>query len=204
MCRDRSRPFDGVTACQECVSANLCPRCAALVQPTARIQLLDLQADPLAPKADTLARRFPACWVQPLGFLRVGARPTLEAYRGLAGWTCQTSLETGPSDSSPLEAVGSSPRLPARQLPHKTKARRALHRMALAGTVPLLAWIPSPVTERRTGRNVPADAGAARRVTRSLSSAYAPTRWLTRPAEPHLPRTDSAALTMLMFGFFPQ
>jgi hypothetical protein len=68
--------------------------------------------------------------------------------------------------------------------------------MAFAGTVPLLARIPSPVTEPRTGRNVPADAGAARRICA--------TRWLTRPAKPHLPRTASAALTMLMFGFFPQ
>jgi hypothetical protein len=42
-------------------------------------------------------------------------------------------------------------------MPHKTKAKRALHRMAIAGTVPLLARIPSPVTERRNGRNVPAD-----------------------------------------------
>ena len=42
---------------------------------------------------------------------------------------------------------------------HKTKAKRALHRMAFAGTVPLLARIPSPVTKPRTGRNVPADAG---------------------------------------------
>jgi len=55
--------------------------------------------------------------------------------------TCQTSLETGLSDSSPHEAVGSSPRLP-----RKTKAKRALHRMAFVGTVPLLARIPSPVT----------------------------------------------------------
>ena len=52
-----------------------------------------------------------------------------------------------------MQAVRSSPRRP-----RKTKARRALHRMALAGTVPLLARIPSPVTERRTGGNVPADA----------------------------------------------
>ena len=49
-------------------------------------------------------------------------------------------------------------------------AKRALHRMAFAGTVPLLARIPSPVTEPRTGRNVPADAGAARRGTLNLSS----------------------------------
>ena len=57
-----------------------------------------------------------------------------------------------------MQAVRSSPRRP-----RKTKARRALHRMALAGTVPLLAKIPSPVTERRTGGNVPAD--AAQRAT---------------------------------------
>src|SRR5207237_9670272 len=81
----------------------------------------------------------------------------------LAG-PCQTSSETGLWGSSPHEAASSSP------IPHKTKARRALHRMALAGTVPLLARIPSPVTEPRTGSNVPADAGAARQVTRRLSS----------------------------------
>src|SRR5436190_11386659 len=66
MCRDRRWSFDCVTACQGCASASLCPRCAALVQPSAKTWLLDLRADPLAPKADTLARRFPACWVQPL------------------------------------------------------------------------------------------------------------------------------------------
>jgi hypothetical protein len=141
ICRDRRWSFACVTACQGCVLANLCPRCAALVQPSAKIQLLDLRADPLAPKADTLAPRFPVCWVQPLRFLRVGARPILQACWGLSGGTRQTSLETGLTDSSPHEAVSSSPRLP-----HKTKAKRALHRMALAGTVPLLARIPSPVT----------------------------------------------------------
>jgi hypothetical protein len=52
------------------------------------------------------------------------------------------------------KAAGSSP-----ETAHKTKAKRALHRMAFAGTVPLLARIPSPVTKPRTGRNVPADAG---------------------------------------------
>ena len=164
MCSDRRWSFDGVTACQGCVSANLCPRCAALVQPSAKIQLLDLRADRLAPKADTLERRFPVCWVQPRRFLRVEHGP-LQACRRLTGGTRQTSLETGLSDSSPHEAVSSSPRPP-----HKTKARRALHRMALAGTVPLLARIPSPVTEPRTGSNVPADTGAARQVPRSLSS----------------------------------
>ena len=80
-------------------------------------------------------------------------------------------LRDWPFDSSPHEAVGSS-------RPRKTKAMRALHRMAFAGTVPLLARIPFPVTAPLTGRNVPADA--------------------------HLPRTASAALTMLMVGFFPQ
>src|SRR5437870_6275411 len=89
----------------------------------------------------------------------------LQACRRLTGGTRQTSLETGLSDSSPHEALSASPRPP-----HKTRASRALHRMALAGTVPLLARIPSPATEPRTGRNVPADAGAVRRVTRSLSS----------------------------------
>jgi hypothetical protein len=87
-------------------------------------------------------------------------------------------LRDWPFDSSPHEAVGSSLRGSSPRPPHKTKAKRALHRMAFAGTVPLLARIPFPVTEPLTGRNVPADA--------------------------HLPRTASAALTMLMFGFFPQ
>ena len=75
MCRDRRWSFDCVTACQGCVLANLCPRCAALARPSAKTWLLDLRAGPLAPKADTLARRFPVCWVQPRRFLRVGARP---------------------------------------------------------------------------------------------------------------------------------
>ena len=162
--RSAALQFGCVTVCQGCVSATPCPRCAALVQPSAKIQLRDLRADRLAPKADTLVRRFPVCWVQPRRFLRVEHGP-LQACRRLTGGTRQTSLETGLSDSSPHEAVSSSPRPP-----HKTKARRALHRMALAGTVPLLARIPSPATEPRTGRNVPADAGSVRRVTRSLSS----------------------------------
>src|SRR4051812_46428245 len=85
MCRDRRGSLDAVTACRGCVSANFCPGCAALVQPGAKIQLLDLRAAPLAPKADTLARRFPVYWVQPRRFLRVGARPTLQACRGLTG-----------------------------------------------------------------------------------------------------------------------
>jgi hypothetical protein len=141
-----------VTACQGCVSANLYPRCAALVQPGAKIQLPDLQAGPLAPKADTLARRFPVCWVQPRRFLRVGARPSPSGVLGLTRWNVRASCETGRSGSSPPEAVGSSPRLPHKtaalrdSLPNKTKAMRALHRMAFAGTVPLLAKIPSPLT----------------------------------------------------------
>jgi hypothetical protein len=88
-------------------------------------------------------------------FRRVGDLP--------AG-TRQTSLETGLSDSSPHEAVSSSPRPP-----HKTKARRAYTAWPWPG-LSRSARIPSPVTEPRTGRNVPADAGAARRVTRSLSA----------------------------------
>jgi hypothetical protein len=52
-------------------------------------------------------------------------------------------LETGLPDSSPHEATGSSLKPPAKQ-----KAMRALHRMAIAGTVPLLAKIPSPLTNR--------------------------------------------------------
>jgi hypothetical protein len=89
MCRDRSWSFNCVTACQGFASANLCPRCAALVQLSAKTQLLDLRADPLAPKADTLARRFPVCWVQPLRFLRSWstARPFS---RGGAYWRDRT------------------------------------------------------------------------------------------------------------------
>src|SRR5436190_13902586 len=114
MCRDRRWSFDCVTACQGFASANLCPRCAALVQPSAKTWLLDLRADPLAPKADTLARRFPACWVQPLDSSELWSTTRVS---GTCRRTCQTGLETGLSDSSPLEAVGSSPRLPTRQLP---------------------------------------------------------------------------------------
>jgi len=41
--------------------------------------------------------------------------------------------------------VGTKPLVP-RGGAGKTKAMRALHRMAFAGTVPLLAKIPSPLT----------------------------------------------------------
>ena len=41
---------------------------------------------------------------------------------------------------------------------------------------------------------------AARGYNGGLRSANPP----YRTAKPHLPRTDSAALTMLMVGFFPQ
>jgi hypothetical protein len=110
---DRRWSFDCVTACQGCVSANLCPRCAALVQPSAKIRLLDLRGDPLAPKADTLAPRFPVCWVQPLRFSEFEHGPTLLGVLGAyRRGPCQTSLETGLADSSPHEAVSSSLRLP--------------------------------------------------------------------------------------------
>ena len=185
------------------MSANLCPRCAALVQPGAKIQLLDLRADPLAPKADTLARRFPVCWVQPLRFLRVGARPTFgrvgayPARRARPGWRPAFRIQ-----------VHIKPLVP-RQTPHKTTARQD---KGQAGVTPhgLCRDCPAPREDsvsgnrtanrqKRSGRRGSRTAGYA-----SLSSAYVPTRWLTRPAEPHLPRTDSAALTMLMVGFFPQ
>ena len=73
--RSAALQFGCVTVCQGCVSATPCPRCAALVQPSAKIQLRDLRADQLAPKADTLERRFPVCWVQPRRFLRVEHGP---------------------------------------------------------------------------------------------------------------------------------
>ena len=79
-------------------------------------RLLDLRADLLAPKADTLAPQFPVYWVQPLRFLRVGARPHLGCW-GLIGGTVLDQLGDWPPDLSPHEATGSSLRPHARQRP---------------------------------------------------------------------------------------
>jgi hypothetical protein len=121
---------DCVTACRACVSANLCPRCEALVRPGAKNQLLDLRGDRPAPKADTLAPRFPVCWVRPLGFSGLEHSPS--DVLGTDRRHVLDRSEDRPCASSRHEAVGSSPK----DYPRKTMAMRALHRMAFAGTVP--------------------------------------------------------------------
>jgi hypothetical protein len=86
-----------------------------------------------------------------LRFLRIGARPIPQPCWGITGerarpaWRLAFRIEVHMKPLVPrqgrLQDSG-----PTKQLPHKTKAMRALHRMAFAGTVPLLAKIPSPVT----------------------------------------------------------
>jgi hypothetical protein len=120
----------------------------------------------------------------------------LRTYR----WTCQASFETGLSIQVHIKPLV-PPQDGTRQLPHKTKAKRALHRMAFAGTVPLLARIPFPVTEPRA---VPAGAGAVIILTLEISRAEIVEQPRYLAADAYLPRTASAALTMLMVGFFPQ
>jgi hypothetical protein len=115
-CSDRAGSFC-VTACQGCVSANPCLRCATLVQPGAKIQILDLRADPLVPKADTLARRFPVCWVQPLHLSELEHGPPFTGVLRLTRRDVRDQPGDWPSDSSPHEAVGSSLRRPTKQRP---------------------------------------------------------------------------------------
>jgi hypothetical protein len=125
-----------ITTCRGYVSVKHCLRCATPVQPAAKIQLLDFRGDRPAPRADRPARRLPVCWVRPRHF---------------------SELMDGPCRQRLQPSSGFKPRrscwfLAAR----KTKAMRALHRMAFAGTVPLLAKIPSPRIKLRTSKNVPA------------------------------------------------
>ena len=125
-----------ITTYRGYVSAKPCLRCATPVQPAAKIQLLDFRGDRPAPRADRPVLRFLVCRVRPRHF---------------------SELMEGPRRKSLRPSWGFKPRrtcwfLAAR----KTKAMRALHRMAFAGTVPLLAKIPSPRIKLRTSKNVPA------------------------------------------------
>jgi hypothetical protein len=169
-CSDRCR-FESITACQGCALARICPHCAALVQPSAKIQIPDLWVRRLAPTAGTLAPRFLVCSVQayfspswstapPSGGLGGYRRDVPDQHRRLA------------SDSSPHEAASSSLRLP-----HKTKAKRALHRMALAGTVPLLAKIPSPLNHGEAANSFhqpKKPAGLSRRASYAVTKSRGP------------------------------
>ena len=128
-------------ACQGCVSAKPCPRCATPVPQGAKIPFLDLWADQPAPKADRRAPRFAFCRVQPRRFSELQHGPPPKPVCGPGG---ETLLQI---------QVDIALLVPAS---HKTKAMRALHRMAFVGTVPLLAKIPSPWIEPLAGRNVPA------------------------------------------------
>jgi len=102
-----------VTACQACASARLYPRCAALVQPSAKTRLPDLWDGRPAPKAYTLAPRSPACWVRPRRFSGVGARPHLHVWWGLNGgavlgqlWRLACRIQVGTKPLVPRGGAG--------------------------------------------------------------------------------------------------
>ena len=119
-----------VTARQGCSLARICPHCAALVEPSAKIHLSRPSGRP-AFSQSWYARASISCLLgSGITFLRVGARG-LGAYRRDRA---RPAWRDWPPDSSPHEAARSSPRLH-----RKAKAKRALQRMALA--VPLLARI---------------------------------------------------------------
>jgi hypothetical protein len=125
---------DCVTARQGCALARICPHCAALVEPSAKIHLPDLRAGRLFPKVGTLARRSLVCSVLALHFSQLEHGPTFWGLGAYRRDRARPAWRDWPPDSSPHEAARSSPRLH-----RKAKAKRALQRMALA--VPLLARI---------------------------------------------------------------
>lgn len=57
-------------------------------------------------------------------FSELAHGPALQACWDLPGGTCETSCETGRSDSSPPEAVGSSPRLPYKTVRYEKAAQQ--------------------------------------------------------------------------------
>ena len=124
-----------VTARQGCALARICPHRAALVEPSAKIHLPDLRAGRLFPKVGTLARRSLVCSV--LAYISPSwstAPPS--GGLGHTGGTVPDQLgETG----HPIQ-VHMEPLVPRRDCP-QDEGQAALQRMALAGTVPLLARI---------------------------------------------------------------
>jgi hypothetical protein len=119
---------DCVTMRQGCALARICPHCAALVEPSAKIHLPDLRAGRLFPKVGTLARRSLVCSVLALHFSELEHGPTFWGLGAYRRDRARPAWKDWPPDSSPHEAARSSPRLPTRR-----KAKRALQRRALAG-----------------------------------------------------------------------
>src|SRR5258705_3089763 len=72
-----------VTARQGCALARICPHCAALVEPSAKIQLPDLWGGRHFPKVGTLAPRSLVCSVRALRSSELEHGPT---FRGLGAY----------------------------------------------------------------------------------------------------------------------
>ena len=88
------------------MSATLCPRFEVPVEPSAKIRLRDLSADPLAPKAGTTRVDFLLA-----GLSHYISPPWSRARHPSSDvdmdGTCQISRETGLAHSSPHQAIGS-------------------------------------------------------------------------------------------------
>ena len=111
--------------------ARICPHCAALVEPSAKIHLPDLWGSRLFPKVGMLAPRSLVCSVRALYSSELEHGPTFWGHGAYRRDRARPAWRDWPPDSSPHETARSSPRLA-----HKTKARRALQRMSLARDCP--------------------------------------------------------------------
>ena len=108
--------------------ARICPHCAALVEPSAKIHLPDLWGSRLFPKVGTLAPRSLVCSVRALYSSELEHGPTFWGHGAYRRDRARPAWRDWPPDSSPHEAARSSPRLA-----HKTKARRALQHVLRPG-----------------------------------------------------------------------
>ena len=126
---------DCVTARQGCALARICPHCAALVEPSAKIHLPDLRAGRLFPKVGTLARRSLVCSVLALHFSQFEHGPTFWGLGAYRRDRARPAWRDWQPDSSPHEAARSSRDRP------QDEGQAGITTHGLSRTVPLLARI---------------------------------------------------------------
>lgn len=134
-CSDRCRSFEYITARQGCALARICPHCAALVEPSAKIHLPDLRADRLFPKVGTLARRSLVCSVLALHFSELEHGPT---FWGLGAYRRDVPDQLGEA-GHPIQ-VHMKPLVPRRDCP-QDEGQAGITTHGLSRTVPLLGRI---------------------------------------------------------------